>query len=148
MKNNLIPYIIIILLWSSMVGCGKHTNVMPDSAEAFSKKVVIAQNTPGAIVKAAVMAGNERNYLEAAHYLSTDCLKFCKGELVEHAGGISGIIDRDTRNGTVTEIIIVKEIVSGDGAEVISVFHYKDGSIREDHTKMIKEDGVWRISCF
>ena len=148
MKNNLILFVIVtVMLWSSMIGCSQHANIIPGSDEAFTKKDVMTQNTPRAVVEAAVMAGNDGKYLEVEKYLSTDCTKFYVGDRFQKTDKIRGIVDRDTRNGTVTKIIVVKEIISGDEAEVISVFHYKDGSTREDHTKMIKENGVWRISC-
>lgn len=135
MKNRLVLFVVgAIMLGSLTTGCNRLTRVMPE-------------NTPGAVVKAAVMAGNNGKYSEVEMYLSTDCVKFFESDLGHKAGGIRGMVDRDTRNGTVTKIMVVKENMIGEAAEVISVFHYKDGNTRVDHTKMIKENGVWRISC-
>jgi hypothetical protein len=131
-----------------MTGCSQRASIMPgNSAREVVKTSDMVQNNPWEVVKAVAMAGNDGKYSEVENYLSTDCAKFCMSDIVQKAGGIRGIVDPDTRNGTVTKIKMIDQNMIGEAAEVISMFYYKDGSTRVDHTKMIKENGVWRISC-
>jgi Domain of unknown function (DUF4878) len=135
MKKSLGPVVLVAaILGGSLTGCNQVASIVPG-------------NSPGAVVTAAMMAGNDGKYSEVEKYLSTDCAKLLKGDLGQMAGGIRGWMDKDTRKGTIIKIEVVKENVRGEGAEVISLFHFKDGSTTEDHTHTIKENGSWRVSC-
>lgn len=149
MKNHLVLFVVVsFMLGNLMTGCSQLASIMPgNGARAVVKMTDMVQNNPWEVVKAAVMAGNDGKYLEVEKYLSTDCAKFCMSDLIQKAGGIRSVVDHDTRNGTVTKIKMIEQNMIGEAAEVISVFHYKDGSTRVDHTRMIKENSVWRIAC-
>jgi hypothetical protein len=49
--------------------------------------------------------------------------------------------------GGVSSIDVQKEDVTGETAEVTGTLKFKNGDNEAFHTKLIKEDGVWKISA-
>lgn len=131
------------------------------SGRALSKFILIAvvmiagcghlaspfQSTPGDVVKGFYQAANGGKYSEAEQLLSEDADKAIKGDLGQMAGGFKHICDRDTKDGTIVRIDIVKVDIRGEGATVIADIFYKDGSSKKgDKTDLIKEKGSWKIT--
>lgn len=73
--------------------------------------------SPGEVVKAAYMAANAGQYSEAEKYLSSEVLNAMKGGLGVLAGGMKGMWDKTTRDGTIDSIEILSEEVRGEGAK-------------------------------
>ena len=116
-----------------LVGCGN----MP----------TFFQNSPGDVAKAFYAAANEGRYSEAEQMLSEDAKNFIKGTLGQMVGGIKGICDQNTRDGTIARVDIQKEEVRGEGATVIAKISFRDGSSKDDDkTSLIREKGSWRIT--
>ena len=106
----------------------------------------IWHKSPSQVVIAAYMAANEGNYSKAEKYISSQLLDVAKGSLGALAGGIKGLWDEATRNGTIQKIEITKEKVRGEEATVYFKVFFKDGKIRDDKEVLIKERGRWRIT--
>ena len=49
------------------------------------------------------------------------------------------------KKGGIKSIDIIKEEISGDTAAVTHVVKYGDGSTDEDSSKLIKQDGKWKM---
>jgi hypothetical protein len=105
------------------------------------------QKSPGEVVKAFLTAANDGKYSDAKALLSDDATKAIDGELGQLAGGFKKICDSDTKDGTITQVDIVKEEIRGEGATVIATIHYKDGSKKsEDKNQLILEKGSWKLT--
>jgi len=111
----------------------------PGGAGLFSK-------SPGDVVKAAYLAANEGRYSETEKYLSSAALKLVQSDLGALAGGMKGIWDKETRNGTIESIETVAEEIRGEGASVHIRIHFKDGSSKEDDEPLVKEGGQWKLT--
>lgn len=103
-------------------------------------------NSPGGAVKAAYTAANAGQYSEANKYMSSEALSVMGGTLGAFVGGLKGMWDRATREGTIDKVEIIKEEVRGEGATVIFRIHYKNGDTEKKSESMIKEDGKWKIA--
>jgi len=108
--------------------------------------IAILSKSPGDVVKAAYMAANAGQYSEAEKYLSSEVLNAMKGGLGALAGGMKGMWDKTTRDGTIDRIEILKEDVRGEGAKVLFRIHFKDGKTKDDDEPLIKENGQWKIT--
>ena len=105
------------------------------------------QKSPGDVVKAYNLACNEGRYSDVKALFSEGGKKLLDSDLAQLAGGIKGICDKDTQNGTVTKVDIVSQNIRGEGATVIANIFYKDGSTRNnDKTSLILENGSWKIT--
>jgi hypothetical protein len=69
-----------------------------------------------------------------------------KGDLGALVGGMKGAWDKATRNGSIERIEILREEVRGEGANVYFRIHFKDGSRQDTDEKLLKENGVWKIT--
>ena len=118
-----------ILLVLSIAGCGR-----------------IGTESPSDVVEAAYMAANAGNYSVAGSYLSSEVSEAMKSGLGALAGGMKGLWDSTTRNGTIDHIEILAEGIRGEGAEVKFRIHFLDGKIKDDEEPLIKENGKWMIT--
>lgn len=107
----------------------------------------ILASSPSTVVKDSYMACNAGNYSKAESYLSSDLKNVVSGGMGMMAGGIKGICDNASHNGTISEVDIRSESIRGEGATVVADIHFKDGSSKAaDITQLIKENGDWKIS--
>jgi len=105
------------------------------------------QKSPGDIVKAYYAAANEGRYSDVRALFSEGGKKLLDSDLAQLAGGIKGICDKDTKNGTVTKVEIVSQSIRGEGATVIANVFYKDGSTKSNDTSpLILENGSWKLT--
>jgi hypothetical protein len=108
--------------------------------------ITILEKSPAEVVKSAYTAGNQGRYSEAESYLSTEAEAAVKSQLGAMGGGVKGVWDHNTRNGTIDRIEILSEEVRGEGATVHFRLHFKDGNTKEDGEPLIKEKGHWKIT--
>jgi Domain of unknown function (DUF4878) len=101
---------------------------------------------PASVVKTMYMDCNTGNYSKVEDLLTSDAKTFLSGNLGTLAGGVKGICDQGTRNGSVTSIDTISEDIRGEGATVKSKIHYKDGSSMDDSTSLMKVNGVWLVT--
>jgi hypothetical protein len=108
----------------------------------------ISQKLPSEVevVVTAYMAANDGKYSEVEKYMSSDAINAIKSDLGALAGGMKGVWDKTTRNGTIQMIEILKEEVRGEGATVYFRIHFKDGKTEDGNEPLIKEDGQWKIT--
>lgn len=105
----------------------------------------IVDKSPAETVAAAYMAANEGRYSEAKEYLSSAVIKVAEGDLGALAGGLRGMWDEITRNGTIREIEVLSEEVRGEGATVRFKIHYEDGRTKNEDEPLVQEDGQWKL---
>jgi hypothetical protein len=104
-------------------------------------------SSPSSVVKKLFETCNAGEYSKAKDLYTTSLQKTIDGELGAMAGGMKGLCDSSTRNGTMTSIEIKSEEKRGEGAIVVANIHFKDNSTNEgDQTELIKENGVWRVA--
>jgi hypothetical protein len=110
--------------------------------------IACAGSSPSDAVKKCAMLANEGKYSEASKYLSKDAINFLQSPSVVAMGGMKGFMDRNTKNGTITKIEVIKEEVRGEAATDYTNTYYKDGEVeRNEETHLIKEDGKWKIAA-
>jgi hypothetical protein len=114
---------ILAVVW---VACG---------SASFLKK------SPENVVKAFLKAANDGKYSEAEGYLASSTKV-----LMAAAGGIKEFADKETRDGQIQSVEIVKVETRGEGAKVYYKIRYKDGQAKDDDATLIKENGEWKIS--
>jgi hypothetical protein len=102
--------------------------------------------TPGDVVRAFYSAANAGRYSDAKELFSEDGRKLLDSDLVQLAGGIKGICDKGTKNGTIVKVDIVKEEIRGEGAHVSAAILFKDGSKNSDDYSLIMEKGSWKLT--
>lgn len=129
-QSSLAVFVIVAFIFSS--GC--------DSRKSRSQK------SPSEVVKAAYLAANEGNYSTAENYFSSELIDALKGDLGATAGGMKGVWDKQTRDGTIDKIEILKEEVRGEGATVDFRIHFKNGKTRDVDKPLIKENGRWKLT--
>jgi Domain of unknown function (DUF4878) len=103
-------------------------------------------DSPSSVIKKLFENCNAGNYSKAEAALSPDAQQFLQGTIGALAGGIKGICDKGTRNGTLSSVEILTESTRGEGADVTARLHYKDGSTNDDHESLVKVDGDWKIA--
>jgi hypothetical protein len=104
----------------------------------------LVHKSPGEVVTRVYTACNEGKYSEAEGYFSSSLKSLINGQLGAMAGGMQGFCDDSTRKGTLQRVEILKVEVRGEGARVYYRLHFKDGSTKEDHDDLIKENGAWK----
>ena len=105
------------------------------------------QDSPSAVIRKLYMACNAGEYSKVDDLLSTDLKKMVHEGLGVAAGGIKGICDENSRNGTITSIDVKTETIRGEGATVIIDIHFKDNSVKSnDDNQLVKENGAWKVS--
>lgn len=105
------------------------------------------QKSPGDVVKAFYSDANEGKYSEAKALFSTDGTKLLESDMAQLAGGLKGICDKETRNGTISRVDIVSEDIRGEGATVTANITFKDGSRMEgDKTALVLDGGSWKLT--
>ena len=105
------------------------------------------QKSPGEVVKASYMAANEGRYSDMKDLFSADGKKLLDSDMAQLAGGLKGICDKETKNGTISKVEIVSENIRGEGASVIVNIFYKDGSKKtNDSNGLILENGSWKLT--
>jgi hypothetical protein len=101
---------------------------------------------PASVSKSFYMDCNAGDYTKAEGLLTVDAKNFLSGGLGAFSGGIKGICDKASRNGSITSVDTESEETRGEGATVKSKIHYKDGSTLEDATTLQKVDGSWLLT--
>lgn len=102
--------------------------------------------SPSQATQGAYEAANQGKYSEIESYMSSEALSAMKGDLGAMAGGVKGIWDKETHNGTITKIEILREEVRGEGAKVYFRLYFKDGTKKENSVPLIREKGHWRLT--
>jgi hypothetical protein len=98
-------------------------------------------------VVAAYMAANEGNYSEVEKYMSSGLINAIKEGKGQFAGGLKGVCDKATRNGTIKKIEIMREGGRKEFGKIVEFrIHFKDGETKVDLEVLIKEGGQWKIS--
>lgn len=106
-----------------------------------------SSKSPSDVVKDLYSAANEGKYSDAEKLFSQETLNAIKGLLGQMGGGLKGICDENTKNGSITRVEILKEEIRGEGATVIARIYFKDNTTKEnDKTSLIKEKGIWKIT--
>ena len=101
--------------------------------------------SPTAVVQDFYMAANGGKYSEAEAMLAKETKDAISGLWGQLAGGLKGICDKNTKNGTITSIDPISEEIRGEGRTVVITIHFKDGSAKEkDKTGLIRRDGKWQ----
>jgi len=127
--------VLAVVLVGLCVGCNKSGGSNP-----FSE-------SPSSIVRALYMSCNAGEYSKVEPLLSSDLQKLVHGDMGTMAGGIKGICDKESNNGSIAGIDVVSEEIKGEGAMVIVNVRYKDGTMkRNDRNPCIKENGSWKIA--
>ena len=103
-------------------------------------------NSPSEVSAGLEMACNDGKYAEAIDDFSSKLKAAINGPWGRLNGGIQGICNRQTRNSTLRRVEILKVEVQGEGATVFYRLRYKDGTTREDHDDLIKENGEWKVN--
>ncbi len=101
---------------------------------------------PREVIKAFYDAANQGKYEQAKQYLSQEGIRNVEGTLGSLAGVWKGILDRYTRNGTLTQVDVSEVNVRGEGASLRVTKRFQDGTTQELPIEFIKEDGKWKIS--
>src|ERR1700688_789206 len=108
------------------------------------------EKSPSAVVQAFLAAANEGRYSDAQEMLSEGGRNVdVNSERGQRAGGIRGICDQITKNGSIAKVVIVKEEIRGEGAVVTADVTFKDGSIvkgDQNPIPLIKEKGAWKLT--
>ena len=104
------------------------------------------KKSPSDIVKATYMAANSGQYSEVEKHLSRGALSALNGPEGASNGGLKGIWDKKTRNGTIEKIEIEREFTRDEQALVSIAIHLKDGRNVEGSEILIKEDGEWKLN--
>ncbi len=103
------------------------------------------QKTPSGVIKTAYRAANEGRYEDVEQYLSSGLQK--KVDLLVFFGGsLEEKLDKETKKGTIKKIKIKKEEIEGERATVRFEIRFEDGSTKDAEKKLVREDGVWKIS--
>ena len=104
----------------------------------------LIHKSPAEVVTSTYVACNAGKYSEAEAYFSSSGKALINGPLGALAGGMQGLCDQQTQKGALQPVEILKVDVRGEGARVYYRRHYKDGSTKEDHDDLIKENGEWK----
>jgi Domain of unknown function (DUF4878) len=123
--------------------CALALGVLVSCANMFEK-------SPSAVVQAFLAAANEGRYSDAQEMLSEGARNvYVNSERGQGAGGIRGICDQITKNGSIAKVVIVKEEIRGEGAVVTADVTFKDGSsVKGDQNPipLMKEEGAWKLT--
>ena len=102
--------------------------------------------SPAEVSEALEKACNDRQFSEAETYFSSK-LKAAINSPAEMAkGGIRAICNQQTRNGTIQRDEILKVEKGSTQARVDYRLHFRDGSTRDDHDMLVKENGTWKVN--
>ncbi len=126
MKQVAIPVLIYAVLLTG--GCGNMNRF---------------KNSPSDLVKKYFASCNSDEYSKAEETLATDAKKLIHGGLV--SGGLRGMCEEASRDGTIDSVEIKSETIRGEGATVVVLIR-RDRSSRADFLQTIKEDGSWKIT--
>jgi hypothetical protein len=127
MKADRVISVVLLSLTVMVAGCSK-----------------LGGRSPSEVVTRVHTACNEGKYSEAQDHFSSSTKALINGPLGAAAGGMKGLCDKQTRKGALPRVEILKENIRGEGATVDYRLHFKDGTTKEDHDDLIKEDGQWK----
>jgi Domain of unknown function (DUF4878) len=115
------------------------------------------EESPSALVKAFLAAVNEGRYSDAEEMLSEGAryvyINGGRGDggpviqpfrLAQPGVSFRGICDQITKNGSIAKVVIVKEEIDGEAAQITVDITYKDGSILNYPVVLEKEEGAWK----
>jgi hypothetical protein len=101
---------------------------------------------PGTVLKNLYKNCNAGEYSKAEISLSADERALLHSQEAVLNGGVKGVCDQATRNGTLSSVEVIKEDVRGEGASVSYRKHFKDGSVTNANETLIKENGKWVLA--
>lgn len=127
MKLQVSTWVVLLLAFSFVTGCSK-----------------LFHNSPAEVVTSIYGVCNAGKYSEAEAYLSSNAKALITGPLGAAGGGVQGFCNYATRNGTLRRVEILKVEIRGEGARVFYRLRFKDGSAKDDHDDLIKENGRWK----
>ena len=113
---------------------------------ACNSNTSLFRTGPSDVVKTLYASCNAGDYSKAESTLSSDSQRLLHGDLGAMAGGVKGVCDKMSRNGTIASVEVTNEVIRGQGADVTSTLHFKDGSSTSDHEPMVREGGNWKIA--
>jgi hypothetical protein len=116
--------------------------------EPLTKIVIDEHSPPGDVVKEIYAAGNDGRYSEVESLLSKAALDLNRTPAGAAVGGVKGIWDRETRNGTLVGATVIRETARGEGADVCIRFTFKDGKSIQVARPLVREAGTWKISTW
>ena len=105
-----------------------------------------SQGQPADVIEAFYDAANKGNYEEARQYLSETVLGNLASPDAAKAGGLKGVLDKYTRNGTLVDVEVGEVTLDDDGASCTVRKRFQDGSTKEFPVLLVDEDGQWKIS--
>ncbi|MBT9143234.1 MAG: hypothetical protein DDT29_01633 [Dehalococcoidia bacterium] len=99
--------------------------------------------SPADVARDFLWAGNEGDYARAKGYLIPETrMVFEMDPMIR----FDNAMDAATREGTITRIEVVEEVVHADvSATVWLTLHYADETQESDTLSIVKRDGKWRI---
>ena len=100
----------------------------------------LGKKSPPEVLQAFFAAANSGKYSEAEGYLTSS-----SKSMMALGGGIKKFADKETRDGTLASVEILKIDMRGEGAKINYKIHYKDGQSKDDDVSLIVENGEWRI---
>ena len=129
--------VLIVLAFSLLTACSK----------GASPVAAVFGSSPSSVVKDYYTYCNAGEYSRAEETLSADSKRMIHGDLGGLIGGMKGLCDKESRNGTLASIDIKGETIRGEGAVVLADIHFQNnGSKMGDRTALIKESGSWKIA--
>lgn len=101
-----------------------------------------AFQSPSTAVREAYQECNDGHYSDAAKLMSKDLIASAS-----QTGGVKGLCDLNTRNGTIQNIEVGAEEIRGEGVIVPLTLTFKDGTKNENfRAPAIKEDSKWKVT--
>ena len=120
-------------------------SILSITVTSCSQRGLDYKQTPSEVVIAAYMNTAEDKYLKFKKYLSADALNDIKNTM-ELDKGIRYVLNKKTRDGTITGIDIVQEEIQEYKAVIAIRVYFKDGYIADVHECLNMEGGQWKMT--
>ena len=101
---------------------------------------------PSTVVHSLYMDCENGEYPKARNLFIKDIRETFDGAVTSNGPGIKGACDRLTQSGTLSNLQIVDEAISGDNAVVISDLYFQNDGMKRARTHLIREEGAWKVS--
>jgi hypothetical protein len=102
--------------------------------------------SPREIIKRCIAAANDHKYDEAENYIDPGEIGFLNNNATALPGGLRGLFDFWTNNGTVQTCDVSKEQIRGAVAVAFAHIKYNDGSTENHWNALVKRDGGWKLA--
>ena len=136
---QILPLVASVLFGGLALGCSSE-------GESQGQGDPLQAQEPADIVEAFYDAANRGNYEEAKQFFSQEGISNLEGPLGALAGGLKGIMDGYTRNGTLMGVEVGAVTVRGEGASCTVEKRFQDGSTEALPVEFINENGHWKIA--